>query len=263
MSGQVACHATLVEKHLTGINTGVFRSVWQGSTRLLVTHQRHHLPGCDRVIVLCDGSVAADSTFSALAATGAYAIELGAGLAGEASSVTAELDDTAYDAGLAAADGTPSDADPATAQDSEVGASRPPQDAGAKSGASVGTPSDAGAAAQLASSGGEPTTTEAGFAAEQGNHNRIASSPGADHQEPAECGSAAGGNAAGRAVVPASVFGGGGDEDESRRGVGWGTPSGVRADGAGMRRGELASKGSSAYSGFQSAASRMRRELSR
>ena len=213
--------------------------------------------------MLRDGSVAADGTFSALAATGAYTTELGAGLAGEASSVAAELDDTAYDAGLAAAEGTPGDADPATAQDSEVGANRPPNDAGAKSGTSVGTPSDAGAAAQLASSSGEPTTTEAGIAAEQGNQNRIALLPGANCREPAVCGSAAGGNAPGRAVVPASVFGGGGDEDESRRGPGWSTSSGVRVDGVGMRRGELASKGSSAYSGFQSAASRMRRELSR
>ncbi len=116
--------------------------MWQGSTRLLVTHQRHHLPGCDRVIVLRDGAVAADGAFTALAASGAYAAELGAGLAGEASSAAAELDDIAYDASLAAAEGTPPDADAAVPPQSfrtdspAAGAESAAQSASAGSGAS-------------------------------------------------------------------------------------------------------------------------------
>ncbi|BDA43779.1 probable cystic fibrosis transmembrane conductance regulator [Coccomyxa sp. Obi] len=236
--------------------------IMQGSTRLLVTHQRHHLPGCDRVIVLRDGSVAADGAFAALAASGAYAAELGAGLAGEASSAAAELDDSAYDAGLAAAEGTPSDGDEAATQasleNSTAGGESARQDAGARSGTSEGTPSDAGAAAQLASNAAGSTVT----GTEQGNKSALATLPGANRREPAEHGSAAGGNAAGQAVVPASVFGGGADEDEIKKSPELSTTSGVRRFGVGLRRGELASKGSSRYSGLQSAASRMRRELS-
>lgn len=236
--------------------------MWQGTTRLLVTHQRHHLPGCDRVIVLRDGAVAADGTFAALAASGAYAAELGAGLAGEASSATAELDDTAYDAGLAAAEGTSSDKDAAAAQASgivdAVGDDCTQQDASAASGASKGTPPGVGAAAELASSGGGSSTAQSGLPADQSNQNTLASPPGAGTQEPAKVP----GNAAGRAVVPASVFGGG-QEDDSRKGSGWSTIAGKRVDGVGGMKGELSSKASSRYSGLQSAASRMRRELSR
>ena len=38
----------------------------QGSTRLLVTHQRQHLPACDRIIVLRDGRIAADGNYAEL-----------------------------------------------------------------------------------------------------------------------------------------------------------------------------------------------------
>ena len=35
----------------------------QGSTRLLVTHQRQHLPACDRIIVLRDGRISCEVRF--------------------------------------------------------------------------------------------------------------------------------------------------------------------------------------------------------
>ena len=38
----------------------------QGSTRLLVTHQRQHLPACDRIVVLRDGRIVADGTYAEL-----------------------------------------------------------------------------------------------------------------------------------------------------------------------------------------------------
>lgn len=38
----------------------------QGSTRLLVTHQRQHLPACERIIVLRDGRITADGTYAEL-----------------------------------------------------------------------------------------------------------------------------------------------------------------------------------------------------
>lgn len=93
--------------------------------------------------------------------------------------------------------------------------------------------------------------------------NRLASLPGANHQEPAERGSAAAGNAAGRAVVPASVFGSSGKENADERLPGLLTTPGVRLDGVGLNQGALSSKRSSRHSSLQSAASRMRRELSR
>jgi len=41
----------------------------QGSTRLLVTHQRHFLPHCDRILVLKDGRERALGTYSQLASS--------------------------------------------------------------------------------------------------------------------------------------------------------------------------------------------------
>lgn len=199
----------------------------QGSTRLLVTHQRQHLPGCDRVIVLRDGRVAADGTFAQLVASGSFSSELGGG----ACDAAVELDDTAYDEGLSAGTTPAEDCGPTIAEDRPpvTEASSPGRQAG-QLGCVLG-----GSSAAAASARG---TTEAG-----GGRQR-------------------GGNASNRALVPASVFGGGGSNDGSNeksaaRGVG------VSVDGAGMGTGGLKSRGSSAVSGLQSAASRMRRNLSR
>jgi ABC-type transporter Mla maintaining outer membrane lipid asymmetry ATPase subunit MlaF len=41
-----------------------------GTTRLLVTHQRQFLPGCDAVVVLRGGEVAAAGSYAELAAAG-------------------------------------------------------------------------------------------------------------------------------------------------------------------------------------------------
>ena len=69
----------------------------QGTTRLLVSHQRHHLPMCDRIIVLRGGCIVADGTLQQLQSQG-YEAELGSG---HGSGQMAELDDTAYDQGMA------------------------------------------------------------------------------------------------------------------------------------------------------------------
>ncbi len=69
----------------------------QGTTRLLVSHQRHHLPMCDRIIVLRGGCIVADGSLQQLQSQG-YEAELGSG---QGSGQIAELDDTAYDEGIA------------------------------------------------------------------------------------------------------------------------------------------------------------------
>ena len=68
----------------------------QGTTRLLVSHQRHHLPMCDRIIVLRGGCIVADGSLQQLQSQG-YEAELGSG---QGSGQMAELDDTAYDQGM-------------------------------------------------------------------------------------------------------------------------------------------------------------------
>lgn len=79
----------------------------QGATRLLVSHQRHHLPRCDRIVVLRGGRIVADGSFRQLQALG-FEAELGSGQA-------AELDDTAYDQNTASA-GSAKAPEPGTAQ---------------------------------------------------------------------------------------------------------------------------------------------------
>ena len=69
----------------------------QGTTRLLVSHQRHHLPMCNRIIVLRGGCIVADGSLQQLQSQG-YEAELGSG---QGSGQVAELDDTAYDQGMA------------------------------------------------------------------------------------------------------------------------------------------------------------------
>lgn len=69
----------------------------QGMTRLLVSHQRHHLPMCNRIIVLRGGCIVADGTLQELQSQG-FEAELGSG---QGSGQMAELDDTAYDQGMA------------------------------------------------------------------------------------------------------------------------------------------------------------------
>ena len=61
----------------------------QGSTRLLVTHQRHFLPYCDRILVLKDGRQRALGTYSQLASSALTELTQ---LAQET-----ELDDAVYD----------------------------------------------------------------------------------------------------------------------------------------------------------------------
>ena len=61
----------------------------QGSTRLLVTHQRHFLPQCDRILVLKDGRERALGTYSQLASSALTELTQ---LAEET-----ELDDSVYD----------------------------------------------------------------------------------------------------------------------------------------------------------------------
>lgn len=62
-----------------------------------MSHQQHHLPQCDRVIILRGGCIVADGSFQHLQSQG-YKAELGSG---QGSGLAAELDDTAYDQGMA------------------------------------------------------------------------------------------------------------------------------------------------------------------
>ncbi|DBA75192.1 TPA: hypothetical protein ACH3X1_010497 [Trebouxia sp. C0004] len=65
------------------------QGIMQGSTRLLVTHQRHFLPQCDRILVLKDGCERALGTYSQLASSALTELTQ---LAEET-----ELDDAVYD----------------------------------------------------------------------------------------------------------------------------------------------------------------------
>ena len=69
-------------------------SLGQGTTRLLVTHQRHFLPQCDRVLVLRKGAIAALGTYAEVAESDLPELR------GAAADEAAELDDTVYDAEL-------------------------------------------------------------------------------------------------------------------------------------------------------------------
>jgi hypothetical protein len=51
-----------------------------GATRVLVTHQRHFLPACDRLLVLRDGRVIADGHFDQLQQLGLPELHLPAGM---------------------------------------------------------------------------------------------------------------------------------------------------------------------------------------
>lgn len=223
-----------------------------------MTHQRQHLPGCDRVIVLSGGRVVADGSFAQLSAAGGFSAELGGGC-GEAA---AELDDAAYDEGIAAAEagsgasaaeGTPSDRNAAEAQATSGGL------------AATGTPPNGMAPAPRL----EDSHISSGTCAEEASSNGALAGQvqGQDElerkaggQEKNSCNTAAGGHAAGRAQVPASVFGVTNSGDGAKS-VGW--SQGEAEGDAGVRKGEQTSRFSSRLSGLQTAASRMRRDLSR